>query len=144
MKTSLLIVILMVMIGLYSCSKEESIITPPTNDTLSYSFSNFNDSIITISYAIGGSTSSQMVSWAAPSVNLLKNPLSIRFNSMHLTNGTMMVQLQYETLIDTLNRQAFTMSTVKDSLRVNITGPANRLNLTPTNFKGRGIITVYK
>lgn len=144
MKISLLIVTLMVMIGLSSCSKDETIITPPTNDTLSYSFSNLNDSIITINYAVGGSTSSQMVSWAAPSVNLMKNPLNIRFNSMHLTNGSLMVQLQYETLSDTIKRQAFTMSIVRDSLRVNLTGPANRLNLTPTNFKGRGTITVYK
>ena len=144
MKTSLLIVILMVMIGLYSCSKDDTVITPPTNDTLSYSFSNYNDSIITINYAIGGSTTSQPVSWAAPSVNLQKNPLNIRFNSVYLTNGTMMVQLSYENAIDTFKRQAFTMSTVKDSTRGNITGPANRLNLTPVNFKGRGTITVYK
>lgn len=140
MKISLLLVILMAMIGLYSCSKEDSVVST-TNDTLSYSFSNLNDSIITINYAIGGSTSSQPKSWT---VNLMKNPLNIRFNSMHLTNGTMMAQLLYETASDTLRRQAFTMSTVKDSLRLNLTGPANRLNLTPTNFKGRGTITVYK
>lgn len=144
MRTSLLIVVILAMAVLYSCSKEETIITPPTNDTLSYSFNNFNDSIITINYAIGGSTTSQPVSWASPSVNLMKNPLNIRFNSFHLTAGTMKIQLAYETLTDTLYRQAFTMSTVKDSLRVNITGPANRLNLTPVNFKGRGTITVYK
>ncbi len=144
MRTSLLVLVILVMFGLYSCSKEETIITPPTNDTLSYSFNNFNDSIITVNYAIGGTTSSQMVSWAAPSVNLMKNPLNIRFNSFHVTNGTMQVQLLYETSADTLKRQAFVMSSVKDSIRNNITGPANRLNLTPVNFKGRGTITIYK
>jgi hypothetical protein len=140
MKTSLLIVILMVVIGLYSCSKEETVITPPSSDTLSYSLNNQNDSIITINYAIGGSTTSQPVSWAA---NLMQNPLNIRFHSLIFTSGTgssLTVQLGY----DTLRRQAFTLSKVWDSTRNNITGPANKIHLIPVNFKGRGTITVYK
>jgi len=140
MKTSLLFVIFMVVIGLYSCSKESTIITPPTNDTLSYSFNNQNDSVITINYAVGGSTTSQPVSW---SVNLMQNPLNIRFHSLIFSSGTgssLTVQLGY----DTLRRQAFTLSTVWDSTRHNITGPANKIHLIPINFKGRGTIIVYK
>ena len=48
------------MISVYSCSKEDTIITPTTNDTLSYIFDNLNDSIITISYAVAGSTTSTL------------------------------------------------------------------------------------
>jgi len=118
--------------------------TPKVSDTLSYSFNNFNDSILTINYAVGGTATSQMVSWSYPSVNLMKNPLKIRFNMTYITSGNMTIQLLYATATDTLRRQAFIMSTVKDSIRVNITGPANKLNLTPTNFMGRGTITVSK
>ena len=140
MKTSLLIVILMVVIGLYSCSKDDTVVTPPTGDTLSYSFSNLNDSIVPSDYAIAGSTSSQPVTWA---VNFPQPSLHIRFHSLIVTSGagsSMMVQLYY----DTLKRQPFTLTTVWDSTRNNITGPANKVMLTPTNFKGRGTVYVYK
>ena len=36
------------------------------------------------------------------------------------------------------------MSIVKDSLRLGITGPANRVELTPNNFKGRGTVYISK
>ncbi len=127
-----------------SNASNEAFSTPFGFDTLYYTYNNFNDSILTISYAVGGTTSSQMVSWSYPSVNLMKNPLNIRINMMHLSSGSMMIQLLYENSTDTLRRQAFTISTAKDSTRTNITGPANRINLTPTNFMGRGTITVFK
>ncbi len=137
MKISILIAVIFITIGLYSCSEEETIVNPPSNDTLSYSFNNLNDSIITIDYAVGGSTSSQPHLYT---INLNKNPLKIRFNMTYITSGNMTVQLSY----DSLKRQAFTMSIVKDSLRHGITGPANRVELTPTNFKGRGTVYISK
>lgn len=137
MKISLVIVILMVMVGLYSCSNDETIVTPPTNDTLSYSFSNLNDTIITINYAIGGSTSSQTVQYT---LNLNKPSLNMRFNMTNITSGNMKVQMAY----DTTKRQAFTLSSVVDSMRYNLTGPANSVVITPTNFKGRGTIIISK
>lgn len=141
MKKSILILFAFLLLGLYSCSKEETIVNPPTNDTLSFSFNNLNDSIITINYAIGGSTSSQPVSWQAPAVNLLKNPLWMRFNMTYITSGDMTAQLVYN---DTIFRQPFKLSIVKDSLRNNITGPANKVILTPNNFKGRGTVIISK
>jgi hypothetical protein len=32
----------------------------------------------------------------------------------------------------------------KDSTRNNIGGPVNRMEIVPTNFKGRGTINIYK
>jgi len=138
MKISLLIAVAFISVALYSCSKEETIVTPPTNDTLSYSFSSLNDSIVTINYAIGGSTSSQPVSWT---VNLIKNALNIRLNMTHLTSGNMTAQLVYN---DTIFRQPFKLSVIKDSIRNNITGPANKITLIPNNLKGRGTIIISK
>jgi len=142
MKISILItVLLIVMISVYSCSKEDTIITPTTNDTLSYIFDNLNDSLITISYAVAGSTTSQSKMYT---LNLNKSPLNERFNMTHITNGSMTINLYYITSTDTLKRQPFTLSAVRDSIRNNITGPVNRVEIVPTNFKGRGTLYIFK
>ncbi len=123
-------------ISLYSCSSDETV-TTNTSDTLSYSFSNLNDSVITITYAIGGATSSQPVSWT---VNLNKSILKIRHNMTYYNGGTM----TFNSYSDTTRRFSFPMSTAVDSLRPSFPGPSTKIELVPANFKGRGTITVAK
>jgi hypothetical protein len=136
MKKIFITVFLISMISLYSCSKNETVVST-SSDTLSYVFNNFNDSIITLNYAVSGSTTSQPKQFT---VNLNKNPLNVRFNMSYITSGSMTLNLYY----DTIKRQPFTLNMAKDSTRNNITGPVNSMEIIPTNFKGRGTITVFK
>lgn len=122
-------------LSLYSCSSEETV-APVSNDTLSYSFNNLNDSVVTITYAIGGSTSSQPVSWT---VNLNKSILQLRHNMTYYNGGTMTIN-SYN---DTTKRFFYTLNSVKDTL-MSKPGPSTRIELVPSNFKGRGTITVAK
>ncbi|MFA5011337.1 MAG: hypothetical protein WC644_05225 [Ignavibacteria bacterium] len=126
-------------LSLYSCSSDETVISN-TSDTLSYSFSNLNDSVITITYAIGGVTSSQPVSWT---VNLNKSILKLRHN-MTYKNSDASSTMTVNSYSDTTRRFSFPMSTVNDSLRPSFPGPSTKIELVPTNFKGRGTITVAK
>ena len=123
-------------LSLYSCSSDETVITN-TSDTLSYNFATLNDSVVTITYAIGGNTSSQPVSWT---VNLNKSILKLRHNMTYYTTGTMTINLYS----DTTRRFTFPMSTAVDSLRPSVPGLTTKIELAPTNFKGRGTITIAK
>lgn len=127
-------------LGLFSCSSDETVAPTPTNDTLSYSFNNLNDSVITIDYAIGGSTSSQPKIWT---VNLNKSILRVRHNMTYKSSdaaSSMTVNLYN----DTIKRFSFPLSIVIDSLRPSVPGPSTKIELVPSNFKGRGTITVAK
>lgn len=123
-------------VSLYSCSSDETVVVN-TSDTLSYSFSTLNDSVVTITYAIGGKTSSQPVSWT---VNLNKSILKLRHNMTYYTAGSMTINLYS----DTTRKFTFPMNTAVDSLRPSVPGPSTKIELVPTNFKGRGTITVAK
>lgn len=122
-------------LGLFSCSSDETV-APVSNDTLSYSFNNLNDSVVTIEYAIGGKTSSQPVSWT---VNLNKSILQLRHNMTYFNGGTMTIN----SYSDTTRKFFYTMNSVKDTLMSKL-GPSTRIELVPSNFKGRGTITVAK
>lgn len=126
-------------LSLYSCSSDETVISN-TSDTLSYSFSNLNDSVITITYAIGGVTSSQPVSWT---VNLNKSILKVRHNMTYKSSDAAS-NMTVNSYSDTTRRFSFPMNTVNDSLRPSVPGPSTKIELVPTNFKGRGTITVAK
>lgn len=128
-------VIISVMIS--SCSSDETV-TVSTSDTLSYGFNNLNDSVITINYAIAGKTSSQPVIWT---VNLNKSILKMRHNMTYFNGGTMTVNLYKN---DTVKVFSFPLGAAADTLRPSIPGPANRVELVPTNFKGRGTVTIAK
>jgi hypothetical protein len=142
MRISIIVmVVIIIMISVYSCSNDETVVTPPSNDTLSYTYSNLNDSIITVNYAVGGSTSSQPRSY---SINLNKISLHERFNMTYITNGSMTLNLYYESATDTILRfPSVTLSSVRDSTR-NLVGPVTRLEIVPSNFKGRGSLYIYK
>jgi hypothetical protein len=140
MKNISIAVLLVLMISLFSCSKNDTVVST-SSDILSYAFNNFNDSIITVDYAVSGSSTSQPVQY---DVNLMKNPLNARFNMTYITSGTMTLNLYYITSTDTIKRQPFTLNMTKDSIRNNITGPVNRMEIVPANFKGRGTIKIYK
>lgn len=122
-------------LGLFSCSSDETVATV-SNDTLSYILKDLNDSVVTIEYAIGGKTSSQPVSWT---VNLNKSILQLRHNMTYYNGGTMTIN-SYN---DTIRRFFYTMNSVKDTL-MSKPGPSTRIELAPTNFKGRGTITIAK
>lgn len=139
MKKIFVAIFLISMISLYSCSKNESVVST-SSDTLSYAFNNFNDSI-TVLYAVSGSTTSQPKQYT---VNLDTTHLNVRFNMTYITSGSMTLNLYYITSIDTIKRQPITLNMAVDSTRNNITGPVNRMEIVPTNFKGRGSIKIYK
>ncbi len=122
----------------YSCSSDDETIVSNTSDTLSYGFSNLNDSVITVNYAVGGKTSSQPVIWT---INLNKAILKLRHNMTYFNGGTMTVNLYRN---DTIKVFSFSLGAAVDTLRPSIPGPANRIELVPVNFKGRGTVTVAK
>lgn len=132
-----LIAAVFISVMLSSCSSDETV-TVSTADTLSYGFNNLNDSVITINYAVGGKTSSQPVIWT---VNLNKSILQMRHNMTYFNGGTMTVNLYRN---DTVKVFSFPLGAAADTLRPSIPGPANRVELVPTNFKGRGTVTIAK
>ena len=140
MKKLYIAVFLISIISLYSCSKNDSVVST-SSDTLSYTFNNLNDSVITIDFAVGGSTTSQPVQY---NVNLNKNPLIERFNMTYITGGNMTLNRYYINGTDTIKRQPFTLSFAVDSTRNNLIGPINRVEIVPVNFKGRGTIRISK
>jgi len=138
-KYSFLFVLAVLMLGVYSCNKDE-VTNSNTSDTLSYAFNSLNDSIVTINFNVAGASTSQPRTWT---INLNKIALVERFTMTSISSGSLTLKLSQVTITDTTRRPSFTMTSVKDSTRLE-TGPNNRLELVPSNFVGKGSVIISK